>query len=247
MTAGVLTRESASEFTSFSLVEIAATTAPWLPTQAVHKLEALLWAIYPEASLAIRVHGLVAIAGWLGAGAAPSGFPRIGAAPRTVEGAGARLSALIELLRRAPQWRDRLSDAVRSVLSEANSVPFFADTGLATDHGFTSEAILRLSRRVLPSAPDDRDLGELVGRMLPTKRAGDWFESLPAESLSGLVELFGADAWEPIRAAMSGALTVLTVRVSSLGLHREMRGRGADGRNQQHSSESCGYVPSPVG
>jgi site-specific recombinase len=202
-----------------TLQDIAAAVAPWLPAEAVRDLEKRLGAAGPDAPIYERTKALVSVSRWLTAG---GGRQR-------AEGIGARLSTLVELLRRAPLWRERVAHLLRSVLAETNAVPLFADTGLPNDHRFLSTALDRLARRVLPEAPHERDLAELVGRMLPGKRAGDWFEQLPADLLADLAELFGVDTWAPVRAAMIDALTVLSVRVSALGLNPELRGRGADG------------------
>jgi site-specific recombinase len=201
------------------LHELSARVCPWLPSEAVSALETCLRAAGPEAPLHERTKALVAIAQWLS----------MGGRRTQPEAVGARLSCLVLLLRQAPSWRQRLAQLLRSVLAETTAVPLFADTGLPSDHRFLSTAFDRLARQVLPEAPHERDLAELVGRVLPGRRAGDSFEQVPAALLADFVDLFEPDTWLPVRASMIDSLTVLAVRVSALGLHPELRVRGVEG------------------
>src|SRR3974390_655732 len=88
-----------------------------------------------------------------------------------LDGTGARLEAFLTLLESQSELRIRFQQVVRQILPQIHSVESFAEAGLHPRESFWSEAVRRLTQRILPSARDDSDLSGLALRLYPTSRA----------------------------------------------------------------------------
>jgi site-specific recombinase len=110
------------------------------------------------------------------------------------------------------------------------------EAGLPNDRGLWPESADRLSRRFLPSADSERDLGALVSRMFPTMRDAVWLGFVPDDVAARLVKLLddghrGAGVtppFAPLQQATLDVIALVATRTSALGLSREMRARSPE-------------------
>jgi site-specific recombinase len=140
----------------------------------------------------------------------------------------ARLTLFLDAIELMPDQLAALRALVARCFELTDGVRLFTDTGLPSRHAIFSEAIDRLSRKILPEPPVEGDLARLLFRLFPNARAVRWFESLPFQLshrlLSALAVPSGA-ALEPLRISMRDATVLLAVRVSANGLTDDVRQR----------------------
>ncbi|MBK7581549.1 MAG: gliding motility protein [Myxococcales bacterium] len=192
--------------------------------RAVRQLHARLCQVEPTSPLPERLHAIEQLTRWVCDGPKPP--PLDGAA--TEPYATTRLRLLLRALVNVPELQRRLRETTTSVLSEANALGLLCEVGLPNDRGLLDETSDRLARRLLPRAPDPRDLGELFAHMFKTSRDADWLAGLPTELVVEFLTVLG-DVWQPLRDATEDALALLTTRVSALGLSDDIRRRGPAG------------------
>jgi site-specific recombinase len=141
--------------------------------------------------------------------------------------ADARLRALVHLLREDAPSRQRAAALVRSVLAEASGFDFYGETGTGRV-GFTGEMLDRLTRRVLPSVPDETDLGLLAERLFPREADVSWLEQMPSELAAELWSLLD-DPEAPLSGIlardMADAMAVVALRAAARAFADDIRAR----------------------
>ncbi len=131
-----------------------------------------------------------------------------------------------------PAWREAVGRCIASVLVETSAVQLLCQTGLPAEHGFVSEAMDRLTRKVLPAPPDERDVSELLARIFRTEESAAWLGELPPELLHGWVSLCGGDGGAGFHAtkdALADAVALLSAQAAALGTSEAMRSRSPGG------------------
>jgi site-specific recombinase len=191
--------------------------------EKLRELHALLTSAQPQASLVKRMAWMEELAGWLQApGATPSRRGRL--AP--VESPGsARLRLLLEALDEFPAWCEDLRGVVASVLAETSMLKLFTEPGLSAGRGLLEDALARLGQRLVPHAPDERDLAPLVWHLFPGDKGQAWLDELSEEHVVALCSLLGAASFVPLREAVEDAVVVLAARVSARGLASDVLAR----------------------
>ncbi|HYO52854.1 gliding motility protein [Archangium sp.] len=184
--------------------------------ERLRELHALLTSARPQAPLAARTAWLEELARWLQArGAAPSRRGRL--AP--VESSGsARLRLLMEVLGEAPAWCEALRGVVASVLAETSALRLFTEPGLSAGRGLLGDAVARLGQRLVPPAPDERDLAPLMWRLFPGEAGRAWLDELSEEHVVALCTLLHTPSFAPLEEAVEDAVVVLAARASAFGL-----------------------------
>ncbi|HEX8434637.1 hypothetical protein, partial [Archangium sp.] len=158
--------------------------------ERLRELQALLTSAQPRAPLATRGAWLEELARWLQArGATPSRRGRL--AP--VESSGsARLRLLVEVLGEVPEWCEALRGVVASVLAETSARQLFTEPGLSAGRGLLGDAAARLGQRLVPPAPDERELASLVWRLFPGEEGAAWLDELSEQPVADLCALLRA-------------------------------------------------------
>ncbi|WP_375764943.1 site-specific recombinase [Archangium gephyra] len=197
-------------------------TAP-AAEQRLRELHALLTSARPRAPLAARMAWLEELAHWLQApGATPSRRGRL--AP--VESPGsARLRLLVEVLGEAPAWCEALRTVLASVLAETSALRLFTEPGLSAGRGLLGDAVARLGQRLVPPAPDERELAQWVWRLFPGKEGQAFLDELSEELVVALCALLRAPSFAPLTEAVEDAVLVLAARASALGLASDVLAR----------------------
>ncbi len=156
----------------------------------------------------------------------------------------ARLWVLLRWLRARPAEASRLGQVLRSLVAETTAVHLFAGAGMGGKRSFGAEALHRATLKVLPAAPNDRQLEEVLALLFPSRRSAAWLAGLPEAALQALwALLFVAPVeppWHLLRSDMADAVCLLGGRASALGLEHEVRVR-----SQQHDLRSSPFFLLP--
>lgn len=187
------------------------------------ELHALLRSAPVDAPLPERLTWLERLVGWLREpGAVPSRHGELS----PVESPGStRLRLLVEVLSKEPSFREAVRDALASTLAETSALRLLTEPGLSTGRGLLGDTVVRLGQRLVPHAPDERDLASRLWRLFPDDDAGAWMAELAGEHVAALCELLGRDIFAPLGAAMEDAVLVLATRASALGLASDVLAR----------------------
>lgn len=180
------------------------------------ELHALLTSVPVPGPLQERLSWLERLVGWLREpGTVPSRQGRLS----PVEATGsARLRLLVEVLAAVPSWREAVREALASTLAETSALRLLIEPGLSDGRGLLGDAVARLGQRLVPHAPDERDLAPRLWRLFPDAADGAWMVELAGERVAAFCELLGMDTFAPLGAAVEDAVVVLAARASSLGL-----------------------------
>lgn len=196
---------------------------------SVAALESALSTLGAAADLGARVEALEDLAAWArepdGSMPWPAGEPD----PAGGDGRYRRLGVLAVVLDRSEPARAALRDAVRDAFAHGDALALFAEVGIPVHRGLAEEALGRLQRRVLPAPRDERDLGRLLGRILPDLGAAEWIESAPPAIWRRILDALDVpdESLGQVREALADALRLLASRAESIGLARPMRERRA--------------------
>jgi site-specific recombinase len=143
------------------------------------------------------------------------------------QAANARLRALLHLLREDEPSRQRAAALVRSVLRDGSAYDLFGETGTGRV-GFAGEMLDRVTQRLLPSVPDETDLGLLAERLFPRQADIGWLEQMPSEQASELWSLLD-DPAAPLslllEREMADAMAVVALRAASRAFADDIRSR----------------------
>ncbi len=187
------------------------------------ELYSLLTAAPPQASLAERMAWLEQLAGWLRTrGPTP---PRPGRLAPVESAGSARLRLLVEVLGEVPSWREAVRGVIASVLAETSALQLLSDPGLSAGRGLLGDFMDRLGQRLVPPAPDERDLAALVWRLFPGSEGGHWLDELSEEQVAAFCGLLSAPSFAPLRTAVKDAVAVLATRASALGMASDVLAR----------------------
>lgn len=201
-------------------------------SRIVSSLHALLSAINPGWGLEDQIDWLESLSNWLHR----RGWPRSRATSSLdlLANRDARtlhLELLVDVLSDVRPWRITFSQLMRSVLGQMQGTLLFSDVGLPQEPGFWREAAGRLEEKLLPHAPNNRRLSELLARILPTVEDAQWLVRVPRKLLDRFLNLLYEDdaqrreGWGSLRRSIFEAVTVLSVRICSLGLANDVRER----------------------
>jgi len=200
--------------------------------RSVQQLHALLLACRPGSALAERVEALEQLARWLQSkrAAAPTASAVTGDSPQVL-----RLRLLVQALNAAPPLGQRVAFTLARVLDESVGGGLFGRLGLPTDRGFFAETIDRISRHYLPEPRDDRDLLQLLARLFPSKGTLRILSATPPELVRDLTAALatanpGLDPWVHLLEHVMDASSLLSIRVSAVGLSDVLRARSPEVR-----------------
>ncbi|MGE0866930.1 MAG: gliding motility protein [Kofleriaceae bacterium] len=143
-------------------------------------------------------------------------------------GALARLELLVLALERVPAAAQRFQGTIRDVLTQTRAVKLLGEIGLPNDRGLLAETTDRLARRLLPEAPQINELWRLAGHIVRSLDDLSWIGPAADPLLYRLAQA-GGDAWEPLRASVLDAISLITTRIAALGMAEGFRTRTTAG------------------
>ncbi len=224
-----------------------AAIAPAVPMPVGAALDRILNGMQPAGPLAGRLETLEQLCTWLAE-------ERVVALPADAAVTGqtraARLWLLVELMRASSAWRMALSRLVCSVIAESSALKLFARTGLPAELRVFSELADRMARKFLPQPPDDADLAALTSRLFADDDALAWLQEAPPRLVLDLVaQLLSCDAGKDARVRIlddvASAISVLSVRIASIGVDEDIRARAGGAHFAAASESAAGLRASP--
>ncbi|HEX3436270.1 MAG TPA: hypothetical protein VHT24_05835 [Pseudacidobacterium sp.] len=149
----------------------------------------------------------------------------------TDQGSAVALRRWIRLLEQDKQLRTSFTMSWFALLSELDSVPLFAETGLPARRALLPEALHRIFQQLLPSARKESDTARFFTAIFSTHIFVDRFLNLDNVNFAHLTNILwpktGLDALPRLRGDIHQALTLLATRVAGRGVTADVRQRGS--------------------
>ena len=145
--------------------------------------------------------------------------------PGKKQGAADNMQQLLVLLEQDKQLRAALQQMFVYLFNTRDSQSIFTNTGILTGGTFFSELFRQIRHRILPPLPDKRSMSHLLERAFYKKTDYEWVAALPDELW---IEFFHIAAGgleksdTPFQQYLTNTLTILSYRVSYLGLEEEL-------------------------
>jgi len=184
----------------------------------VQSLAALIDRFLSAADLSSQLSALIELKEWLTKSSRSS-----------LDRRGPRIETFLTLMETQSELRIRLQQVTRQILPQIHSVESFAEAGLHPRESFWSEAVRRLTQRILPSARDDSDLSGFALRLYPTSRTMEKRLQLSDETFERMARVLcpvdDEAAWTRQIDDLNQAFQLLAVHVAGLGLSPGLRER----------------------
>lgn len=136
-----------------------------------------------------------------------------------------KVTYLLERLQEDNPLRGSLQQLVTSLLNQRSCFSLLTRVGVLSGSGFFAEFSRQLSHRILPAMPDKRSLEYTVQHSFDSKKDYLWVRSVPDEMWARLFNMFTFDLYNESQRLckyLTDILTVLSYRVSTLGLEEEI-------------------------
>lgn len=141
--------------------------------------------------------------------------------------ANEHMSIFIGLLRQHPNWAQGLCGYLLTLINGYRQIALYTDMGVLTDSTFMSQLYSLIGYRILPPAPDDKDLLYLFHILFATPKTRQWVTLVSNRWWLELILLLKAPANKEdlivnLKANVLKAITILTHRISGIGLSSDM-------------------------
>lgn len=145
---------------------------------------------------------------------------------RNIEEAQYNFQQLIEALLRTPYACQTLHNFIFRLMGRYKQSTLYADTGILSQDGFWSQLFQRIGAHLLPLIHDDTQLQSLVQRIFHQHQDRYWLDHIEDADWIYFFQLIGrGDLNSPqrlfIQHEMIKAITVLSYRISGIGLYPE--------------------------
>ena len=146
----------------------------------------------------------------------------------TLNNAITRVHHLVDMLTRHPEWAEALQTHLVEVLAARYQRFIYSESGILASDGFFSALARRLLGRILPDAPDERFLKDLVSVVFAQNNDYRWLGAIPADTWLRLRALLlpRNDATLRLRnharQETLEAIRMLSQRLAAIGLEPEV-------------------------
>jgi len=148
--------------------------------------------------------------------------------PRKKENASQKMGALLNKLENDKAFGDALQRLFLYLFNNRNCQSLFTNVGILTAGTFFNELFRQLSHRIIPPLPEKRSMNHLLERAFHKKNDYKWVRSIGDNLWMRFFTHIAADLGEsktPLQQYLIESLTILSYRVSSLGLENEFSQR----------------------
>lgn len=137
-----------------------------------------------------------------------------------------KIQAFIESLLRTPTAPFLLQTFLLRLINRYKQVSLYADSGILSLDGFWNQLGQRLGAHFLPLIEDSSQLKILIGKIFYLESDKIWLNNIDDEDWANLFGLIGqsqsnVDEKLVIQSEMIKAITVLSYRISGIGLYPE--------------------------
>ncbi len=137
-----------------------------------------------------------------------------------------KFKAFLQALLITPNAVTTLQTFVLRIINCYKQTSLFSDTGILSLDGFWNQLNQRIGAHILPLIPDDKSLQELVRRVFNERSDRYWLDYLSEQDWQQLFSVFNQGHSNQvektrIKDELIKAITILSYRVSGIGLHPE--------------------------
>ena len=137
-----------------------------------------------------------------------------------------KFNAFLQALLLTPDAASILQSFVLKLISQYKQTSLYADTGILSLDGFWNQLSQRLGAHFLPLINDHSQLQDLVRRVFHNRSDKYWLDQIEAHEWQKLFKFLNQghsnqDEKKQIRSELIKAITVLSYRVSGIGLYPE--------------------------
>ncbi|ENV79852.1 MULTISPECIES: site-specific recombinase [Acinetobacter] len=137
-----------------------------------------------------------------------------------------KFEAFVESLLIGPNAANTLQSFLLRLINQYKQTSLYADSGILSLDGFWNQLVKRLGAHFLPLIQDDHDLSTLIGKVFHQRSDKYWLNAIDEKHWYALFEIIGQsnsniDEKRAIQDQMIKAITVLSYRISGIGLYPE--------------------------
>ncbi|RYZ63546.1 MAG: hypothetical protein EOP09_17490, partial [Proteobacteria bacterium] len=142
-----------------------------------------------------------------------------------------RAKYMLLILERNPAWKKNVAETLRSIVKDTSALDLFVNTGVPNQQGFGAELLDRLHYKVLPQAPDYKNLASFFRETFRHEEDFMWIEQMDKKVFEDLLSLFGYDdndpddKWNNLIRDAKDAILLLSSVVRGAGLSTPIRTR----------------------
>ena len=141
--------------------------------------------------------------------------------------ANEKIQALNTLLKKHPEYANGLAIFVLTLLNQYHRMSLYTDTGIFSDHTFSSSLMRLVGHRFVPLLPEDDSIVELVAYLFDGKDDERWLACIDKDLWDEMVDLIMVDDAHfdlvaTVKNNILNALVILSYRVSGIGLHPDL-------------------------
>ena len=136
--------------------------------------------------------------------------------------ANEKIQALNTLLKKHPEYANGLAIFVLTLLNQYHRMSLYTDTGIFSDHTFSSSLMRLVGHRFVPLLPEDDSIVELVAYLFDGKDDERWLACIDKDLWDEMVDLImvddaHSDLVATVKNNILNALVILSYRVSGIG------------------------------
>ena len=137
-----------------------------------------------------------------------------------------KFQALLQVLLITPHAASTLQTFILKLISQYKQTSLYADTGILSLDGFWNQLAQRLGAHFLPLINDESQLQDLVRRVFYQRSDKYWLDSISHDDWQKLFALLNQGHGNQseklkIKSELIKAITVLSYRISGIGLYPE--------------------------
>ncbi len=141
-----------------------------------------------------------------------------------------RAKYLILVLERNPAWKKNVAQLLRSIIRDTSALDLFVNTGVQNQQGFSAELMDRLHYKLLPKAPDYKNLASFFSQTFKNEEDYAWLGQLDKKIFEDFLAIFSYEdssegSWNSLIGDAKDAILLLGTQVRGAGLSTPIRSR----------------------
>lgn len=142
-----------------------------------------------------------------------------------------RAKYLLLVLERNPAWKKNVAQVLRSIVRDTSALDLFVNTGVHNQQGFSAELMDRLHFKILPQAPNYKNLASFFGQTFRHEEDYLWLGQMDKKVFEEFVALFSYGEteaekdWNSFIGDAKDAILLLSTQIRGVGLSTPIRSR----------------------